>query len=218
MLDGFTIRLLDEVIRDAEVQPQETKTLLGRMAAALHPLAGIAARGSPGWEVKRKIKGTTKQLAEMIDDLIDQANAVLIELNNLYVNLDDVRKIALEELGNPSSYTVVEDLWVFIMRKLDLEGDSKGYRKLLGDITRFHDVANGMVRDIKSSLVRAKAEMGLFSNVRFNANDLLEEYPAHVIAATLRKSIERLEASTQKFEGRGTRIAEVIVEKKKEAS
>ncbi|KAK3294963.1 uncharacterized protein B0H64DRAFT_402139 [Chaetomium fimeti] len=217
MLDKYIIEVLHKVARDAEVQPQETETLLSSMVAALRPLAGIPRSQSPGWEVKRVLKATAKQFEERINRLINEADAVLIALDDIYFDLDTIRDLAGRGLGKTPTYDILEDLWVFVMRKIDVEVENKGHGKLLRDITRFYDVANGMVRDIKGSLLEAQAGVASFNYARVYARTLLETYPPHVIAATVRSSMERLEASTQKFDGRGTRIAEVIAEKEKKA-
>ena len=44
---------------------------------------------------------------------------------------------------------------------------------------------------------------------------LLEVCPPQLVATTLRRSAEVLEASTQKFEGKSARIAEIIAKQKK---
>ncbi|KAH6842588.1 hypothetical protein B0I37DRAFT_407621 [Chaetomium sp. MPI-CAGE-AT-0009] len=212
-LDERTIKVLYRVGRDTEVQPQEAETLLNRVVAMLHPLVGIITRESPRQEVKRLLMFTAAEFEGRIDQLLDEADALLNVFHNIYVNLGDIKAFAMEQLGKTSGYTVLQDLWDFITRKMDVEAETKGHRKLLGDITRFYDVANGVVRDVRSSLLQAKAEMKSFNIARVRANTLLEEYPPHIIAATLQSSMEKLDASRLKFEGRGTRIAEAIVEK-----
>lgn len=72
-----------------------------------------------------------------------------------------------------------------------------------------------MMRDIKSLLLQAKAVIKLYRITQFRTNTFLEAYPPHLTAASVRRSTKMLEASTQKFESRGTRIAEVLPKKRR---
>lgn len=225
MRDRSTIAVLDrvQVVRDIEAQsePQETAAVLDRVLAAIHPLAGLIPDNSHGREVQSLIKSTEGDFAERIDRLLYKADALLIVLHNIHTHLGQIENstISMKELGNTSTRAVLRDLWVSVMGKRKVKTEAKGYKKLLGEIPLFYDMANAVVQDVNISLLKAKADMkSLDLLARIRVKILLEVYPPHLIATALRRSAETLEESTQKVKGRRIRIAQVIAKGKKRAA
>jgi hypothetical protein len=188
------------------------------MLAAIHPVTGLVPDKLPGQKVKLSVECSENELAKDIDQLLNEADTLLTVLHKINTNLNTIRKTATKELSDTSSFNILQDLWILVIRKKDINGQTNREKRLLGEITRLYDVTNGMMRDISSWLLQAKASIKSYRITQFRTNTFLELYPPHVIAATLRRSMEMLEASTQKVDGRGTRIAEVLPKRKRKGA
>jgi hypothetical protein len=217
LADDDNANLLDAFAQRTQVQfLQKTETVLDRVLARIHPLAGLKpANETPLRELKRSIKSTEKFCTERINELLGDADVLLTLLHNIRADFDRVKDIALKELGDtPAPTRVLQDLWVHAGWMKKMRGEAQGYEKLLGEIPSCYDVTSAMVRDIQSTLLQAKAGMELVNSPRI-ADALLETYPPHRIVTTLRKSAGMLEASKESIETTGTRTAKVIAKQKK---
>ena len=216
--DDNNANLLDTFTQHTHVQLlQKTETVLDRVLAAIHPLAGLKpANATPLWVLKRSIKTAEKFCTGEINELLGDADALLTLLHNVRVNFDRVKGIVIMELGDTSAHTrVLQDLWVHARWVKEMGGEAEEYVKLLGEIPGCYDVANAVVRDIQSSLLQAKAGMEFVDSPRI-ADALLKTYPPHRIVTTLRESAEILEASKERLKGK-SRLAEIIAHERKGA-
>ncbi|KAK4039086.1 hypothetical protein C8A01DRAFT_36989 [Parachaetomium inaequale] len=217
-MDDHTVRRLEELAQDAARRQRNRRGLAGRVIAAVHPLAGLAAYDPGPAEVKKLIRSTTDYLAERVELLLADAAALSFELRYIRELLGSIQKLTKEETGNLPAHGPLEALWSLLGRPSESVWMRKPHKKLLTDITRLYEKATAIVQDVTGTLMQVRAELKQFKTERINQIVLLEEHPFDAIAAKIRSSMQRLEASKKNLDGRGaTRFAEATL-KQKESS
>ena len=200
--DTYMARAVEGLSRDAIRREQEAGGIVSRALSAPRPLAAFSAFDqSAGDRLKRIFLVTIRDTGESIDALLTVAGVLDSELEGIQRALENIRNLAMGEIGDLPTRDTLRTLW----NLLALPDDKEYLRRshvLLTDLINLYWAAAEVVRGTTAALLHARAKLQEFGDAYIDPAMLLRKYPLGVIADRIRGSAQRLGAGRKRLDGR----------------
>jgi hypothetical protein len=213
--DGHMIHILEGLSQDAISERQNRGGAASRALSALRPFAAFSAFDRSGDEVKKLFQFVMGHTTERVEELLRMAQRLSDRLNEIQDIPDALKPYVDQEIGNPPAHDRLRALWALLARPDDKKYlPHRQHEVLLKDLVGLYTAASAVVADAISGLRRARAELEEFNRQYIDPALLLQEFPLDIIAATVRRSKEKLEASKARLDSnaaRGTQTADIVM-------
>jgi hypothetical protein len=218
--DTYMARVVEGLSQDARRREQDAGGIMSRGLSVLRPLAAFSAFDqSTGDRLKRIFLETITNTGERIDGLLTLASVLDDELDGIQEALENIKKVAMGEIGDLPTRDTLRALWNLLALPDDKEYLRRSHEVLLTDLMNIYKAAVEVVRETTAALLHARAELQEFGDAYIDPAMLLRKYPLDVIADRIRGSAQRLGASRKKLDdkrasryaGAAARTADVVV-------
>ena len=151
-------------------------------------------------DLKAVFLRTTTRIVSELQPLSRQAYDLHENLEIIQANLDQIRQLTVEEIGEHPQMDVLAALWQQLSRADDYH-EYKTHNELLADLQGFYKDASAVIKETILALHVAEAEMDTFRDEYATPGLVLKDDPLEVIIGQLRGSIKRLEHGRKVMDG-----------------
>ena len=169
---------------------------------ALSPLSAFKAAGDMATEkeLKNVFLGTTSRVANELSPLSKEAFELDHRLEQIHTNLDWIKELTMEEMGDLPQMDILAELWTQLARADDY-ATYQSHKHLLADLTEFYRRANEVMTITVAALNRIDSELDEFRDEYATPGLVLQDYPLEIIISMTRNSIKRLERGRMVMDG-----------------
>lgn len=197
IFDNDAVKVLNRI---AERQ-RKLSALPRQILLAISPFAafGPANAGYTEAQVKKIFITTLSQIIDEVRSLIKSSVDLDHQFDEIQSNLDQINKLAVNEIGNLPRWDVLSELWARLAYANEYE-EYKSHQSLLSDLAWFYENSSRMIKETMIALNRIEAELNESGREYFGKPRLiLSDHPLESIIALFRKAGQRLEAKHREF-------------------
>ncbi|KAK4457228.1 hypothetical protein QBC42DRAFT_319530 [Cladorrhinum samala] len=189
--DHYAIKALEGIA--AWEKQHSFLAISGRALAAIRPLSAFDKRSGTEEQVKDVFLLTAARIGDKVNLLIQESFELAHSLDSIHATLENIKEIALVELGDLPGQNVLTTLWT-ILAHPDDHARLDSHKTLLADMEKFYGKSSLVMEKTTAALHRIDAELGEFRDDFATPGLILKDNSLGVIIDMLRMSAARLEA------------------------